>query len=75
MPRDTSGSIGLKEKNNHKMGRTGSGVEQFLGPAVQGLGKRSNPVKSGGINRATEGDGGHDSTSGTRGEYEDTKAM
>lgn len=75
MPRATSGSIPLKEHNTHMMGRTGSGTEQFLGPAVIGLSGRMNPTKSGGINRATEGMQSKDTTSGTRGEFTDTAKM
>lgn len=53
MPRETSGSIPLKETNNHKQGRSGSAVDKFMGPAAGG--NRRNPTKSGGINRPTKG--------------------
>lgn len=49
----SSSKVGYTEINNHKQGRTGSGVDKKKGPAA---GKRGivNPVKSGGIYRATK---------------------
>lgn len=44
-------SVGLKETNNHKMGRSGSGTEKKSGPAKS---PKHNPTKSGGITRATK---------------------
>lgn len=55
MPRDTSGSIPLKETNNHKQGRDGSRVTENKGPAAGGGGLGGNPTKGGGINRPTQG--------------------
>lgn len=44
----------MMEHNNHKSGRSGGKVKQFMGPAV-GKAKDGNPTKGGGINRSTQG--------------------
>lgn len=43
-----------KEMNNHKQGRSGGETKTVAGPAYGGS-KSGNPVKSGGINRSTQG--------------------
>lgn len=44
----------IMEKNNHKMGRSGSETKKMMGPAV-GNTKQGNPTMGGGINRSTKG--------------------
>jgi hypothetical protein len=46
------GSIPLKETNNHKGGREGSGTPKIGGPVHPG---KRNPTSGGGINRPTKG--------------------
>jgi len=49
-----AGKVSLKETNNFKGGRSGSKVPEKMGPAVGGASKHKNPVRGGGINRATK---------------------
>jgi len=44
--------VPLKETNNHKQGRSGSGTPKLMGPAKS---PAKNPTTGGGINRATKG--------------------
>ena len=43
----------LKEHNNFKQGKSGAETPKKMGPATRGS-VMANPVKSGGINRATK---------------------
>ena len=53
----TQGSFtGSKEHNNHLQGRSGGKAPEKPGPAA-GRSGSPNPVKSGGINRATKSNG------------------
>lgn len=45
---------GMKEKNTHKQGRSGSKVKEIAGPANKGKDLGKNPTKKGGIHRATK---------------------
>ena len=47
--------MSVKESNNQKGGKSGSGTRQVSGPAASSI--KSNPTKGGGINRATKGRG------------------
>ena len=57
MPDDTKGGlarVAAKERNNHMQGRTGAATRKISGPAAGSRG-HANPVRGGGINRATKG--------------------